>query len=104
MQGFWNTRLSMKSSNYREQFAVFMGILLFKELLRNQHVQVLTDNIITVAMISGIAGSSLQLDMVGRSILGANKVPTSIWDTKLAGGQSVENKRWVNHSVRNYRV
>ena len=67
-QGFWNLRLSMKSSNFRELFAVLMGILSFKELLRNKQVQVLSDNVTTVAMISGMGGSSVQLDSVARSI------------------------------------
>ena len=67
-QGYWNTRLSMKSSNYRELFAVLMGILSFKEHLKGQQVQVLSDNVTTVAMINGMGGSSVQLDMVARSI------------------------------------
>ena len=58
----------MKSSNFRELFAVLMGILSFKELLRNKQVQVLSDNVTTVAMISGMGGSSVQLDSVARSI------------------------------------
>ena len=67
-QGYWNTRLSMKSSNYRELFAVLMGILTFKEHLRGHQVQVLSDNVTTVAMINGMGGSSVQLDMIARTI------------------------------------
>ena len=66
--GYWNTRLSMKSSNYRELFAVLMGILTFKEHLRGHQVQVLSDNVTTVAMINGMGGSSVQLDMIARTI------------------------------------
>lgn len=67
-QGFWNTRLSMQSSNFRELFAVLMGVLSFKEQLRNKQVQILSDNVTTVAMINGMGGASVQLDSVARSI------------------------------------
>ena len=67
-QGFWNERMSMKSSNYRELFAVLMGILSFKGQLKNQKVQILSDNVTTVAMINGMGGSSVQLDIVARTI------------------------------------
>ena len=67
-QGFLNERMSMKSSNYRELFAVLMGILSFKGQLKNQKVQFLSDNVTTVAMINGMGGSSVQLDIVARTI------------------------------------
>ena len=45
-----------------------MGILSFKEHLKSQQVQILSDNVTTVAMINGMGGSSVQLDMVARLI------------------------------------
>ena len=50
-QGFWNNRLSNKHSNYRELFAVLMGLHSFKEFLIGKNVQVLSDNVTTVAFL-----------------------------------------------------
>ena len=58
----------MKSSNDRELFAVLMDILSFKEQLKGQQVQVLSDNVTTVAMINVMGDSYVQLDMEARSI------------------------------------
>ena len=67
-QGLWNERMSMKSSNYRELFAVLMGILSFKDQLKNQKILILSDNVTMVAMINGMGSYSIQLDIVARTI------------------------------------
>lgn len=65
-QGFWNNRLSNKHSNYRELFAVLMGLHSFKEFLIGKIVQVLSDNVTTVAFLQ-MGGSQKELDSVARA-------------------------------------
>ena len=56
-----------ENSNYRELFSVLMGILSFKDQLKNQKLQMLSDNATTVAMINGMGGASFQVDIVTRA-------------------------------------
>jgi len=67
-QGFWTLRIQQQSSNYRELLAVLMGIQSFKADLCNRSIQVLSDNVTTVAMITGMGGSIASLDAIARSI------------------------------------
>ena len=67
-QGFWNHRVANKSSNFRELFAVLMGMLSLREHLQNQNIQIMSDNITTVAMINGMGGSVPELDAIARAI------------------------------------
>lgn len=67
-QGFWTLRIQQQSSNYRELLAVLMGLQSFKDDLRNRSIQVLSDNVTTVAMINGMGGSVASLDTIARSI------------------------------------
>ena len=45
--GFWNTRLSFEHSTYRELMAVLLCLKAFAPYIKNQVVQVLSDNITT---------------------------------------------------------
>ena len=65
--GFWTSRLSQKSSNYREMMAVLLALNSLKHL-QNQHVQVLTDNITTAAYINHLGGPSESLLPLARRI------------------------------------
>ncbi|WAR12344.1 hypothetical protein MAR_026524, partial [Mya arenaria] len=67
-QGFWNGRVSQSSSNFRELFAVLMTILSFKKKIHGKHIQVLSDNITTVAFLNGMGGSVTSLDKIVRTI------------------------------------
>ena len=67
-QGFWTRDVSRQSSNYRELSAVLMSLLAFKEKIKGKTIQVLSDNITTVAMINGMGGHVKSLDEVTRTI------------------------------------
>ena len=43
-QGFWIHRVAYASSNYRELLAVYMGLMSFRKMFANKHVQILSDN------------------------------------------------------------
>lgn len=67
-QGFWDHYLAHKHSNYRELYAVLMGLMSFLPLLENKTVQVLSDNVTTVAFLNNMGGSTPDLDQVARKI------------------------------------
>lgn len=67
-QGFWNRRLRFKSSNFRELTAVQMALLSFCPNLKNATVQLLTDNITTVAYLNNMGGPSLELSRLAEDI------------------------------------
>ena len=67
-QGYWDRQTAYKHSNYRELCAVLMGVLTFKNQLAGKNVQVLSDNITTVAFVNNRGGSTLELDMIAREI------------------------------------
>ena len=54
--GSWNKEVSFRHSNFRELLAVYMTLLSFKEKIKNQHLQILSDNITTVAYINRMGG------------------------------------------------
>ncbi|XP_045210922.2 uncharacterized protein LOC123562346 [Mercenaria mercenaria] len=53
-QGFWDPWVQKQSSNYRELLSVLMCLVSFHNHLGNKHVQILSDNVTTVAMINGL--------------------------------------------------
>ncbi len=65
--GYWTKQLSQMPSNYREMMAVLLALHSFKHL-RNQHVQVLTDNITTAAYVNHLGGPSQLLMPIAKSI------------------------------------
>ena len=67
-QGFWTQDISRQSSNYRELSAVLMSLLAFREKIKGKTIQVLSDNITTVAMINGLGGRIKLLDDITRTI------------------------------------
>ncbi len=67
-QGFWNSRMSHESSNYRELFTVLMTLKSFKHQVQNKSVQILSDNVTTIAYINHLGGPFKDLDIVMRAI------------------------------------
>ena len=61
-QGFWNKRMSYLHSNCRELYAVWLGLISLKPFLENKTMQILSDNITTIAFINKQGGSTQQLD------------------------------------------
>ena len=55
--GIWNKEVSFRHSNFRELLAVLKAIQSFREdLTKFKHIQVLSDNIVTVAYINHLSG------------------------------------------------
>ena len=67
-QGFWDQTMSTQSSNYRELTAVLRSIQSLLPFLKNQKVQILSDNITTCAFINFQGGQASHLDAVARQI------------------------------------
>lgn len=66
--GLWDTWVSQQSSNVREMIAVLMGLLSFKAELTGKSVQIMSDNVSTVANINFQGGPSHVLTQVARAI------------------------------------
>lgn len=63
-QGLWTPEESLQNSNTREMMAVLYSLQAFRKELNNKVVQVLSDNISTVANINFQGGPSAQLTMI----------------------------------------
>ena len=66
--GFWTWDIAQKWSNYREIMAVYMTLITFKDIVKNQIVQILSDNVATVSYIVCMGGPSQQLTEVANQI------------------------------------
>lgn len=67
-QGFWNSELKYKSSNHKEMWAVFMALISFRKEIANKTIQVLSDNISTVAYLNHMGGPNHELSQVAETI------------------------------------
>ena len=67
-QGFWTPDISARCSNYREILAVYMTLIAFKDIVRGQVVQILSDNVATVSYIMCMGGPSQQLTEIATNI------------------------------------
>ncbi len=66
--GLWDNHMANQPSNLREMTAVLLGLLSFRSLLTGKAVQVLSDNISTVANINFQGGPSSSLTEAARAI------------------------------------
>ena len=66
--GLWDQWLAHHPSNTREMTAVLMGLLTFKDVLCDRSVQVMSDNISTVANIRLQGGPTPELTQIARAI------------------------------------
>lgn len=78
--GDWNTRVSCASSNYREMMAIFLAIISFRAILKNKSVQILSDNITSIAYINHKGGPCPKL----------SQIATSIWTEAFDNGMSIQ--------------
>lgn len=67
-QGLWTPEVSFKNSNLREMVAVLYSMIAFRKDLRGKMVQVLSDNIATVANINFQGGPSKDLTQIASAI------------------------------------
>ena len=66
--GFWSPEVSRESSNYRELFAVYLALLSFRTSLTEKKVEILSDNITTVALINKFGSADKRLDALAQAI------------------------------------
>ena len=66
--GFWSPKVSGESSNYRELFAVYLALISFRTSLFGKQVEVLSDNITTVALINKFGSADPRLDAIAQAI------------------------------------
>ncbi|GFO09415.1 reverse transcriptase [Plakobranchus ocellatus] len=67
-QGFWDIDMSMKSSNFRDMFAVYLSLMSLLPNIKNKTIQILSDNITTVAYICFQGGPSGELTNIASKI------------------------------------
>ena len=56
--GTWNKEVTMQPSNYRELLAIYKSILSFQHILKNRKVQILCDNVMSVAHVNRFGDSN----------------------------------------------
>lgn len=92
--GIWSAEMSMMPSNYRELMAVHMAVLSFKDLLKDKCVQVLTDNITTVAYLNHLGGHCMELSNLAQSIwCTTNSLGITLKAKHLAGNLNLHADR-----------
>jgi hypothetical protein len=67
-QGLWTPEISSQSSNFREMMAVYHSMVSLRPHLSNKNVQILSDNVSTVANINFQGGPSKSLTQVASMI------------------------------------
>lgn len=65
-QGSWNQSIANRSSNFRELLTVLFALHSFRP--RNQTIQILSDNVTTVAYLNHMGGPSLKLTEIAKAI------------------------------------
>ncbi len=81
-RGLWNLHASSKASNVRESMAVLLTLQSFLPRIKGQCIQVLSDNVSTVANINFQGGPSAELTRVAKAI----------WDLSLQNDISISAK------------
>ena len=70
---FFNPDIQMRSSNYRELYAIFLAVSAFQNQIRGQHLLLRTDNITSMYYINGQGGPHKHLNKVAKLIFWAVK-------------------------------
>ena len=92
--GFWTTGLSLMPSNYRELMAVQLALHSFLPNIRYKYVQIVSDNISTVAYLNNLGGPSKDLSSLATSIWAlAYREGIHLTARYLAGSQNTEADR-----------
>ena len=90
-QGFWDSHMSNKHSNVREMVAVLLAMKAFRPFIAHKSVQVLSDNITTVAYINHMGGPIKELTNIAKQIwLQAFQYQTTITAKHLSGVLNVQ--------------
>lgn len=84
--GYWNKRMTKMSINYRELMAVMLTLISFKHLLKGKNIQVLSDNITTIAYLNNLGGPNAALSQLASAIwLEAHNSGITLSGRHLAG-------------------
>ena len=67
-QGFWDPNMSRQHSNVRELMAVLLSLRAFTASVKGKTVQILSDNITTVAYINHMGGTVVELTEIAKLI------------------------------------
>ncbi len=67
-QGYWTSRQSYKSSNFREILAVLLSLLAFLSQIKDKSVFILSDNVSAVCYINMQGGPAMELSRIAGSI------------------------------------
>lgn len=66
--GTWTSHLANQPSNVREIMAILLGLLTFRDSIKNQHLQVLSDNVSSIANVNRYGGPTSKLTQIARAI------------------------------------
>ena len=66
--GDWNKRVSCVSTNYRDMIAILLAIIPFRRILKSKSVQIMSDNITSIAYVNHKVGSCQILSQITTSI------------------------------------
>ena len=66
--GHWNYQLFKKNSNYRELMTVRLALLSFARYIQGKRVQIVSDNITTVAYLNHLGGPVQELSVLTETI------------------------------------
>ena len=92
--GLWNANQAFRHSNYRELLTVLLAIKSFKGFIAGKTVQILSDNIVTVAYVNHLGGPCQDLSNLAKSIWSeAFQLDTVIIAKYLAGCQNTAADR-----------
>ena len=88
----WTRDVSLQHSNFRELLAVYCALLTFKDRIKGKYVQILSDNVTTVAYINHMGGPTKRL----------SDLMSTIWSFVHSIGVTLTSKHLAG--VRNVRV
>lgn len=92
--GKWTQKEKYMHINERELLAVLLAVHSFQNVIKNKHIQVLSDNITTVAYINHLGGSSEVLTTITTNIWNmCQKLALTIEAKHLAGNLNCEADR-----------
>ena len=66
--GPWNLRMSLEHSNYQELMVVLMALKSFGPSMKEKSIQILSDNVTTVAYINHLGGPNSDLTDIAKAI------------------------------------
>ena len=92
--GHWNYQLFKKTSNYRELMAVRLALLSFAPYIQGKCVQIVSDNITTVAYLNHLGGPVQELSVLTETIFTeAQQANVTLSACFLAGKHNTEADR-----------